>query len=383
MATHYTLSGSNVVGLCAGIDGNIWATDNATHVIKVTPTGTGTRFTFAGKQPYGICAAAGNLWATDFLGNVLEVNYSGSLLNTYALASTALIAICLGSDGNLYCCDESTPALWQVTTAGVEVSTGTAHSPTFACNGPDGNIWASAGSGHVMKLTLPGLTMTNFIVSSSAMNGICVGPDNNLWACDFNGVIWQLNTSGTVLNSYTIDSGQRLYSICAGLDGNLWIADVNAKIWKVTTAGVATSIGLSGSAPDAISPGLTGQIWIGDGNGGIWQQQAAALDVAIPGWFRLPRNPAIDDIYADGKVRNGFIFSPMVGTYPRVSMRIFISIGASITEAGLGNFTVKPRVGITATCKFLNVQMRLTTKIGVSSTASANSGNLAGGRYRR
>ena len=64
---------SNPFSIAAGPDGNLWFTDEADRIGRITPAGTVTEFSAgigANSWPRGIAAGPdGNLWFTEYLAN--------------------------------------------------------------------------------------------------------------------------------------------------------------------------------------------------------------------------------------------------------------------------------------------------------------------------
>lgn len=190
-------SSGETAPICAGPDGNIWATDGEGYVWRIPLTGSGptlanyelpgasltpkpsricvgsdsriwipgtlggllwginvqgtvSTYVISGRLPLGICQGPdSNLWLTDIggAGRLLKVSNSGTLLNAYQVTSGAtLVTIGVGTDNKLYIADtgSSGVAIHKVDPAfpssGQRFQT-TALSPGVISPGPDGNIY--------------------------------------------------------------------------------------------------------------------------------------------------------------------------------------------------------------------------------------------------
>jgi len=283
VSSYLIASGGTTYGICAGPDGNIWATQYGAGVWKITPSGVGTFYSLPGCYPYGIITGPdGNLWTiADYDSFLWRITPAGVttrfvLPNIIHNVDGGGYCLCVGPDGNLWLGlyalgNNHTPSLMAITTDGVILHNYTLPSgilPYGICLGPDGNFWIATdhASKSVIKVTPAGVsTIYSFIQNSQPAQtlGICVGPDGNIWVADGNGGVWKVTTDG-VGTFYPIPTAfHHCYCICAGPDGNLWTADYSGNFYKFTTAGVPTAYPVTIDVPYYnICLGPDGNIWM-------------------------------------------------------------------------------------------------------------------------
>jgi len=102
--TEYT-AGAKVFGIAPGPDGNLWFTETiADRVGRITPTGSISEFDLPGDAngPEGITAGPFNsLWVVaSFSNKILHVLPSGAVPSTYAIPTSASVAVMIAADGN-------------------------------------------------------------------------------------------------------------------------------------------------------------------------------------------------------------------------------------------------------------------------------------------
>jgi streptogramin lyase len=151
------------------------------------------------------------------------------------------------------------------------------------CQGPDGNMWATAtSSGGIERITLDG-AFTTFPILGSVPMGISVGSDKNLWFAENGfGAIAKITTAGKI-TSYKIPTPSGVVSQPAwtalGPDGRTWFVDDATSaiaVGAITPQGKIAQYALPAqSDPVEITTGPDGNLWITDGG-------LNAIDVMSP-----------------------------------------------------------------------------------------------------
>jgi hypothetical protein len=147
-------AGSRPVGIAPGPDGNMWFTEQASRIGRITPTGTITEFSAGitpGASPQEIAAGPdGNLWFTERESRVARVTPAG-VITEFPTGVGQPRGIAAGPDGNMWFADETgrvgrvTPAgAVTLYTNGITPSSG----PVTIARGPDENMWFTEGSGN-------------------------------------------------------------------------------------------------------------------------------------------------------------------------------------------------------------------------------------------
>ncbi len=219
--TEYTIPtiGSQPQDLVKGPDGNVWFTENAGKIGRVTTSGTFAEFvvpdaqnTF-GANPWGITAGPdGNLWFTDqeFLNESIDKITVGGIVTRYPVGSN-----------NVY------RPMYTIVT------------------GPDGNLWTTSSNDNKIVRMTTGGAETDFTVTKplAGAQNITTGPDGALWFTETNGSqIGRIQTDGTISEyTYTVPAPSffqtRPTGITTGPDGALWFTDPGQHaIGRMTTA---------------------------------------------------------------------------------------------------------------------------------------------------
>jgi streptogramin lyase len=195
-------------------DKNLYFTDGASRVWRVTTAGSFTAFPFTDKSggyPYQITTGPdGNLWFTDRAHAVVKMSTSGKFT-----------VFTMPADNN--------------TTDDITA-------------GPDGNLWftldGSSGTARIGRIT-PSGTITLFTLpnpnDSLYMSGISAGPDGNLWFTyqDFTtskDAIGRITTNGKVTLTPTPTANSGPTDITPGPDGNMWFTEAVGNIGRITTS---------------------------------------------------------------------------------------------------------------------------------------------------
>ena len=130
--------------------------------------------------------------------------------------------------------------------------------------GTDGNLWVSAASGQIKKVSTTGVVLNTYqLVSTAGVNGITAGPDGRLWFTQPGAnKIGKITTSGGI-TEYNVPVGSEPREITTGPDKNLWFTNkATSKIGKITTSGTITEYTLpAGSEPYGITSGPDGALW--------------------------------------------------------------------------------------------------------------------------
>jgi streptogramin lyase len=109
--------------------------------------------------------------------------------------------------------------------------------PLSITAGPDGNLWFTAGTSNIGRITTAG-KITEFPVSSEPF-GITAGPDGNLWfTLIADNAIGRITPSGSFTSGFGIPTANsRPEGITVGPDGNVCVESrkvVPICFWKVS-----------------------------------------------------------------------------------------------------------------------------------------------------
>jgi streptogramin lyase len=187
--------------------------------------------------------------------------------------------ITTGPDGNLWFTAGSN-RIGRITPAGVvtEFSQGISADsyPKSITAGPDGNVWFTENGGNpppgqrVARISPEGV-VTEFstgITPNSSPAGITTGPDGNLWFVE-EGVdqIGRITPTGTVAEFPAEVPINRRGGISAGSDGNVWFAASGARLGRISPQGNVTYFPTPGLYPADLVTGSDGSLWFTAGNG--------------------------------------------------------------------------------------------------------------------
>ncbi len=204
---------SYIWDITTGPDKNLYFTDGASRVWRVTTKGQFTAFPFtdsSGGYPYQITSGPdGNLWFTDRAHEIVKMSTSGKF-TVFTMPTT----------------NASTDDITK---------------------GPDGNLWFTldgSSTARIGRIT-PSGTITLFPLPNPNdylyMSGISTGPDGNLWFTyqDFTtnaNAIGRMTTGGVVTLTPTLSANSGPTDITAGPDGNMWFTEAIGNIGKITTS---------------------------------------------------------------------------------------------------------------------------------------------------
>lgn len=224
----------NPASITAGPDGNLWFTDDASYLGRLTPRGAITQFNGAYPGPIAP-GPGGTLW------------FESPGVNQICKSSTAGVITCfaIASDG---------------------------YFGQLAL-GPDGNEWYTAIHGAAIGKETPAGTNVEYALPDAANGavpfGLAVGPDGNLWFTDSNNttaMVGKITTSGTI-TEYSLGKGCSgalgFIPIVKATDNNLWVATQCGGVTsmaRVTTSGVVTTYPVSNYVSSLIV-GPDNQLW--------------------------------------------------------------------------------------------------------------------------
>jgi streptogramin lyase len=228
-----------------GESGHLWFTEEVGSRIGRIVTGddkpTIKEFQGAG-QPEGIVFGPdGLLWFTEFGGNKIgTMTVNGTLFREFftgLTGSPAPLGITTGPDGNMWFTELRfpDPGIGRITEDGkiTEFKAGlTASSePARIVTGPDGNLWFTEQNNDAVGRITPAGVVTEFKMNhgiGSGPVGIVVGPDNNMWFAGYDGSAGRYIgriTTAGVITQFTKGLTGAPLDIAVGPDGNLWFSE--------------------------------------------------------------------------------------------------------------------------------------------------------------
>ncbi len=269
--------------IAAGADGNLWFTEAANKIGKITTGGTIAEFAIptSNSGAWGIAAGPdNNIWFAEGNGNKIGKITDAGTITEYSIPTAGVGAarIAAGPDGNLWFTESNASRIGKITTGGTFtefIIPASGAVPIGITAGPDGNIWFTDTNGSkIGKVTTTGVfTEYSTPTAGAYPYDITTGPDGNLWFTEFGGKVGKISTSGAPIVEYsTPTTNSQPYGIAAGPDGNLWFAENGAiagKIGKVTTSGTITEYAIAtfNAGPWGITAGPDGNLWFADETG--------------------------------------------------------------------------------------------------------------------
>jgi streptogramin lyase len=201
---------------------------------------------------------------------------AGAVLTTKTITSgitsgAVVDGLVAGPDGRMWFTETNTAQIGATTTAGavqqyaITAPSGyTCVTPQNIIVGPDGNLWAAAYCGELIKITTAGSATVYGVNANAAYSAIAVGPDKNIWLGDqTNAQLTVISTSGTLVRNIPLPSGASPAALALGSDGNMWVADFAlSAIERVTTNGTVTSF--TSGIPTGVT--IAGIVAAPDGN---------------------------------------------------------------------------------------------------------------------
>jgi streptogramin lyase len=318
--------GSQPTRIAAGVDGNLYFTENAVHKIgRITSGGAITEFTaaFPSGSPFGITNGADGAIYYTVDGSGIARFPTGS----HATSPNGLEEITAGADGLLWFTENAGNKLHRSNGA-----TDDQFTPFAAASGPSGiaatlgQLWVTESTASkVARVGLDGnLSSEVTLTPGTGPAGIASGPDGNLWVAEKTaGRIARISGDGSFMEFPVLPAGSNSQptSIVAGPDGNLWFTEANAsRIGRITTSGVVTEFP-AGAQPRGITVGQDGNLWFAGGSGYIGRVSISApprytnpdaITVAASPNSDGPGDPYPSTIEASG----------LSGTVSKVSVRL-------------------------------------------------------------
>ena len=271
--------------ITAGPDGNIWFSEYASifdastnsvtsvaRVAKITPAGQVTEYDLPGltSEIFGITAGPdGNVWFTDYGRSSVGVITPDGHITEYPTPTNVpgTAGIVTGRDGNLWFIERA-GKIGTCTRGGqiTEQPLGSTADPGELALGSDGNFWFTQGFNHALGRITPSGVTTEFM-PSMAIGGVSVadiaaGPDGNLWFTEILAV-GRITTSGAI-TEFPVSGAT---TIAAGPDGNVWFIQNDALI-RTTPDGSMTAfaadppdLSAPRPAPVDLTTGPDGAIW--------------------------------------------------------------------------------------------------------------------------
>jgi len=278
-------SESGLVGITAGLDGNLWFIENASNKIgRITTTGVVN-------QEYSVPTTGGPsdllsivtgpdnaLWFTENNANRIgRITTAGTLTEfTLPVARSGPIAITVGPDSRLWFTQAA--GINQISTAGtfgMNIRAGAQSQPNSITTGADGNLWSTDYSSNIIRRTTPGGETTSFTAPSAVRVGsliaegsITSNTDGNLWFTEPGAnKIGRITPAGVVKEFKVPTPNASPMEIVSDADGDLWFTETRAsKIARVTPAGVFSEFAIPtpGNSPYVIAIGPDNNIWFTD-----------------------------------------------------------------------------------------------------------------------
>jgi streptogramin lyase len=225
----------------------------------------------ANASPYRIAKGPeGNMWFTELAGNIGRITPAGSITEFPIPSGSGALAIVAGPDGNLWFTEtqgSATIVSLGTCTPGGKITEKVL--PTVATSaaitvGPDGNLWFIEGGimqPYVARVTTVGV-VTEFPVPTQNSNpqGIAAGADGNIWFAE-EAKIGRMTTEGTKTVEFSFDDGCN--QLTKGPDGNVWFSGgtgSNPELGSIAPDGTVKAYKVSG-VPSGITTGSDGNIW--------------------------------------------------------------------------------------------------------------------------
>jgi virginiamycin B lyase len=372
--------------LAAGPDGNVWFTE-PDRIGRISPSGHVTEFSQGispGTSLGDITAGPdGNMWFVARGGpagsRVGRIAPAGDIVE-FPLGRRGANRIVAGPDGALRF--TGIGEIGRITTAG-EVSR--IRTPTVTdlygiTAGPDGNIWAVAYGGSVLRVTPAGVVATFRGLGSDAGNpSITSGPGRAVWVTGDHkvGRITPTGRLAVIARAprYLASLYDSTFGLASGPDGNLW--SISPDIVRTTPAGAQTLFGLPRSMQaQHIVAGPDGNLWFSVAKG-LGRLQPDAPTVSIS----RRTTPTTVRLRPDGSATL---------TEPKISCpaghracRVSVSRGggAALASPDQMSYSVKPGTTARARLKLTRATMatlRRSKRLKVSIVVDARRGRFSG-----
>lgn len=265
--------------LALGPDGNIWValgSDNP-DVARVSPDGTVTPFTATDlNSPVGIVAGPdGNMWATqtNAIVKFSPANPAGATKTTINQIGSSK-GIVVGQDGNLWTgSDANVIRIPPGNPGGFTVIP--SNVPNFSArettSSSDGTIWVANGEGNtpgVLPVSLAGTAGTMVAASTTGqVNGVAAGPGGQIAYTQPNADPQRMGliNAGALAAPFLFPAPADPNGIVFGQDGAYWVAQSNPSVvGRFTTDGVHSKFAdmPANSFPRWIAQGANNTIWV-------------------------------------------------------------------------------------------------------------------------
>jgi len=287
------------VAITAGPDGNLWFTEHAGGVGRITPAGVVTEFAAPGPLLAIAAGPDGAIWFSETLpdaGSGLgSITVDGALRGGFPIGppSGSVLSLASGPDGALwFTLLDAGMNVGRMTTAGAVTRSPSTYGPSQPeqiAVGPDGALWYTEGGSFLepehpsagttfrglVRIT-PAGAPTPFPLRAKGVRpfDLTAGPGGALWftAAGPTPQIGRLTTAGAyTLFDARVPRDHTIGSIIAGPDRNLWYAINRGLIGRMTRKGLVTIFHTPSNAPAPgdLAAGPDGNIWMTDETGGI------------------------------------------------------------------------------------------------------------------
>jgi streptogramin lyase len=293
--------------IVAGRDGKLWFSENGS-IGRITPQGAVKEFPLsAGVSINGLAAGPdGNIWFTDGAGKVGRLSPQNGTIKEFPLPTHHVTPgpIVAGPDGNLWfgasdVVDTSSGVpmslhreIGRITPPNGAIKEFPLPTNTFPTTnltvGPDGNIWFTDGSSYgssfgdneIGRITPQGIVEEFLVLTSNAVPGaIVTGPDRNLWfvaslGSGLSNSSWgeigritpARNVTEFPLPNKPEPAAASPSELTAGPDGNVWfVVGDEHTLGRITPQGTITEFALpAGTTLGDITLGPDGNLWFTD-----------------------------------------------------------------------------------------------------------------------
>ena len=233
-STFTNLPGANPQALAFDAAGNLYAAGfSASKVFKITPAGTASPFVSGLIEPNGLAFdAAGNLYVSDSLASqVLEYSPTGTLLNTIIVGLIRPVGLALDAAGNLYVADQTNGVVFEYSPTGAPITIfASVPKATGLAFDSFGNLYVSDSrplSGSIFKFSPTGAPLGTFATGLNVPEFLAFGPVLNMQLrytthiqSGFDGDFVNITNDGSsggnlCVGVYFFDPNEELQSCCA------------------------------------------------------------------------------------------------------------------------------------------------------------------------
>ncbi|HYL26631.1 MAG TPA: Virginiamycin B lyase [Candidatus Nitrosotalea sp.] len=229
---------TDIEGITAGADGNIWFTaPGAAQIGRMTPQGTVTTFPIEASNP-------------------------------------SPRGMTLGPDGNVWYVEFYDGYIGRVTPQGVitrfAIPEGPYSSPWTITTGPDGDLWFSESFSNKLGRFNPATQQFDAPLTVPTQNatpwGVIMAPDKHIWFTERNGdKIAEVTATGKIKEFAIAQAGSYPEALAPGGDGKLWFTEMQAgNVGNIDpkTGKFGQLVTLPGNAiPIGITEGFNKNVW--------------------------------------------------------------------------------------------------------------------------